>query len=129
MSSSFSLKYMILCNKNSILIFLPRLSFLPLKLNTFLESYWLALDGVAQLVGCHPVNQNVVDLTPGQGTCLGCRFSPQQGSVQEATDQCFSFTSMFLSLSFSLCSSLSRTNTRKKAISLINGGNKQSHLS
>ena len=41
-------------------------------------------------------------LISGQGTCLGCGPGPQLGRVWEATDQCFSFVSMFLSLSFPL---------------------------
>ena len=36
---------------------------------------------------------------PGQGTCLGCRFGSQSGCIEAATDQCFSLTSIFLSLS------------------------------
>ena len=37
-----------------------------------------------------------------QGTCLGCGLVPNRCVVQEATDQFFSLTLMFLSLSFSL---------------------------
>ena len=57
-----------------------------------------ALPGVAQLVGCHPAKQKFPSSTPSQGTCLGCGFSPWSGYVGEATDRCFSLTSMFLSL-------------------------------
>ena len=44
-----------------------------------------------------------------QGTCLGFRFGPQvEGTVLEATNGCFSPTSVFLSSSFSLPHSLSK---------------------
>ena len=66
-----------------------------------------ALAGVAQLVGYHPTNQKVTGSIPGQGKCLGCGFGPQSGRVREATDRCFSLTSMFVSLSFSLPSPVS----------------------
>ena len=61
-----------------------------------------ALTGVALLVGRWPTKQNVSCSIPGQGiTCLGCRFWSWLGCVWEATDWCFSLTSMFLSLSTS----------------------------
>ena len=41
-----------------------------------------ALTNVAQLIGCRPVKQKVTSSIPGQGTCLGCRFSPQLGHVK-----------------------------------------------
>ena len=47
-------------------------------------------------------------MIPSQGTCLGCRFVPQSGHVQETTDLWFSLTLMILSLSFSPSSPLSR---------------------
>ena len=62
---------------------------------------------MAQLVrasSCTP--EKVEGSIPGQGTYLGCSFDPQLGLEQEATDPCFSLTSMFLSLP----SSLSKTN-------------------
>ena len=37
--------------------------------------------GVAQLVWYGPANRKVVDLIPGQSTCLGCGFSSQLGCV------------------------------------------------
>ena len=40
----------------------------------------------------HPIDQNVAGSIPGQGTCLGCRFSPQSQRVGEATDWCFSLS-------------------------------------
>ena len=45
-------------------------------------------------------------LIPGQGTYLGCRFCR---GVQKATSQCFSITSMFLSLFLSVYPSLKST--------------------
>ena len=45
---------------------------------------------------------------PGQGTCLGCGFSPQLEHIQEATNWCFSLTSMFLSIFLSISPSLYR---------------------
>ena len=47
--------------------------------------------------GHHPANRKIAGSVPGQGTCLGCRFGPQLGSLWEAADRCFSRTSMFLS--------------------------------
>ena len=53
-----------------------------------------ALTGVAQLVGRNPVKREVSDLVSGQGTCLGLWV----GRDQEAADQYFSLTLMFLPL-------------------------------
>ena len=39
----------------------------------------LALTDEASLVGCHPEKGKVAGLIPGQGTCLGCGFSPLLG--------------------------------------------------
>ena len=47
----------------------------------------------------HSIQQKVAGSNPGQGPYLGCGFDPQLGHIQEATDWCFSLTSMFLSLS------------------------------
>ena len=44
----------------------------------------------------HSTLQKVVGSIPGQGTFPGCWFSPWSGRVEEATDPCFSLTSMFL---------------------------------
>lgn len=41
---------------------------------------------MAQLVGCHSVQQKVASGITGQGTCVYCRFNPHRG-VQETTDQ------------------------------------------
>ena len=54
-------------------------------------------------LGCRPVHQKQAGAIPGQGTHLGCGFSPWSGSVQEATDRGFSHS---LSLSTSLSLSL-----------------------
>ena len=62
---------------------------------------------MAQLVGHCPIKGKVTGSIPGQGKSLGFVFSPGQGHVGEAPDQCFCLTSMFLSLSFSLPSPLS----------------------
>ena len=57
-----------------------------------------------------PTHAKVVGLIPGQGTYLGCRFDPWPKPVSGATEQCFSLTLMFLSLSFSLPLSLKQIN-------------------
>ena len=46
----------------------------------------MALAGVAQLVGYHPAKRKVASSIPSQGTCLGCKFGPWLGHVQEAMD-------------------------------------------
>ena len=56
--------------------------------------------GVSWLEHCS-IYQKVAGSIPGQGTYLGCEFDPWLGCLWEATDQCFSLTSMFLSLSLS----------------------------
>ena len=48
------------------------------------------------------VNQRVASSIPSQGTCLGCRPGPQWGHIRG------NHTPRFLSLSFSLSSSLSK---------------------
>ena len=95
---------------------------------TFCQKYFLfffflitvvTLAMVAQLAGCGTVNQNVTSSVPGQGTCLGHRLHALSlvGHLQKATNWCFSLTSMFLSLTFSLLSHLSK---RKRKINLKN---------
>ena len=49
-----------------------------------------------------PVNQKVMGLIPGEGTCLGCGFCLCLGCAREANNGCFSLTLMFLSFSLSL---------------------------
>ena len=48
-------------------------------------------------------------------TPKGCRFDSQSGHLQEATDECFFLTSMFLSTSSSLHFSLSKINKNKSS--------------
>ena len=71
----------------------------PLSLSRWWRKPTFALAGVARWVGCCPANPKAAGMIPGQGTCLGCGFTPQSGCVWEATDQYFSLASMFLSLS------------------------------
>ena len=60
-----------------------------------------ALAGVAQWIGCQPMNQRVM----GQGTCLGCGPGPQFGVYKRQPHIAVSL-SLSLSLSFSLSPSL-----------------------
>ena len=47
----------------------------------------------------HPLmHRNVAGSIPREDTYLGCGRDPQLGSIQEATNQCFSLQLMFLSL-------------------------------
>ena len=62
----------------------------------------IALAGVAQWIDSRPANQKVASLIPSQGTCLGWGPGPQWGCVRG------NHTLMFLSLPFSLPSSLSQ---------------------
>ena len=39
-----------------------------------------------------PQKQTVACWIPSQGTCLGCRFGPQSGHVQQAPNRCFSLS-------------------------------------
>ena len=73
---------------------------------TFNNKRLVVLTGVAQLVGSSSRNQKAVASILGQGTYPHCRFNPWSRCIWEATNQCFSLTSMFLSLPFSLCLSL-----------------------
>ena len=78
----------------------------------------VALAGVAQWIECQSVNERVAGLIPCQGTCLGCGQGPQLGACkgQAATSGCISQTSMFLSLSFSLPSHLSKSKQIKSSL-------------
>ena len=62
--------------------------------------YDVALAGVAQWIELWPVKQRVAGSISSQGTCLGCRLGPW-------LCRCISHISMFVSLSFSIPSSLS----------------------
>ena len=84
-----------------------------------------ALASVAQLVGASSSNQKVVDLIPGDGTFLGTGFDPGPGlgvydpqsrCVWEATNQCFSLTLIFLSLSLPLSLPLSSKAMKKMSL-------------
>ena len=57
-----------------------------------------------------PVHQKVVGKMPIRDTYLGCGFDPQLAHVCEATNQCFSLISTFLSLSLTLPLSLKSIN-------------------
>ena len=69
----------------------------------------LALTGVAQLVGCQPTEQKVAGSIPGQRHTPVLWVQSLNGCMREATDRCFSLTSMFLSVFFSLPSPLSKS--------------------
>ena len=60
----------------------------------------IALTGVVQLVGQHPADRGVLGSIPGQGTCLGCGFGPQLGSVRHS--QLMFPSRIHVSLPFSL---------------------------
>ena len=63
---------------------------------------------VAQLVGASSYTPKGCGLNPQSGHMPGLQARSPVGGVQEATDQCFSLTSMFLSLSFPLSSPLTK---------------------
>ena len=66
-----------------------------------------ALAGVAQWTECRPVNRKVAGLLPSQAH-TGLQARSPVGSMWEATNQWTSHLVMFLSLSFSLLSLLSK---------------------
>ena len=47
-----------------------------------LNSFTVALAGVAQWIECQPANQKVAGLIPSQGTCLGCGPGAQLGACE-----------------------------------------------
>ena len=61
--------------------FLPdhRMNCISKSLQAFSKVIFTALAGVTQFIGLCPANQKVTSSIPGQGTRLGCRFSPQSG--------------------------------------------------
>ena len=65
-----------------------------------------ALTCVAQWVGRRPTTQRAAGSIPSQGAGLGCGPGCTGLGGGGATNQCFSLTSVFLSLSFSLPSPL-----------------------
>ena len=71
-----------------------------------------ALVGVAQWIEHWPVNQRVTSSIPSQGTCLGCRPGPQQGTMWEATTQwCLSPS---LSPFIPFCLKINKYNLKKR---------------
>ena len=91
-------------------VFLILNVYIPELTSCFYLKQWLSCPSqcCSQLAGCHPGNWKVTGSFPSQGTRLGCRFDPWSGHVQKATNQCFSLALMFLFLSFSLPSFLSK---------------------
>ena len=67
---------------------------------------------MAQL-GASSTKQKATSSIPGQDTSLRWGLSPWLGHMWEASNQCFSLTWMFLSLSFSLTSPLSKIKKNK----------------
>ena len=78
------------------------------KINT--QKSIAALAGVAQWTECLPANQRVAGLIPSQGTCMDYRPGPQLGCARG------NHTLMFLSLPFSLPSSLSLKKKKKSQL-------------
>ena len=74
------------------------LHLLELEVTEFFFNSDAALARWLSWVECPPVHSKVAGSFPGQGTHLVCRFDPQSGHMQEATNRCFSPTLMFLSL-------------------------------
>ena len=70
------------------------------------KKWYHSLTGMARLVGHRPAKRKVNGSIPSRGMCLGCRFG--QSGTWEATDWCFSLSSMSLTLSFSLPSPFSK---------------------
>ena len=85
----------------------PTWSVLPL-----ISIIWKSLQDpghVAQSVGVSSHTPKGCRFDSRSGHILGCGLDPWLGHLWEATNQCFSHTSMFLSLSFSL----SKSNLKK----------------
>ena len=74
--------------------------------NPCLNQSWTneALMSMAQVVGTSSCNWKDCRFDSWSGTCLGCRFDPLSGCVQEATNQCFSLTLIPLGLPLCLSS-------------------------
>nr|KAF6330328.1 hypothetical protein mMyoMyo1_012318 [Myotis myotis] len=84
-----------------------------------LKSRNACLVSVARLVECRPMHQKVTSLIPGQGTCSGRGLNPRGGGVLwEATDPCFSLTSMFLPLPPSLSKKKKKKSIKSPCFSL-----------
>lgn len=69
---------------------------------TFYKKKSGALASMAQWVGVSQCNHRATDAIPSQGTCPGFGLHPWLGCVQEAAGECFSLTSICLSLPSSL---------------------------
>ena len=72
---------------------------------------------MVQLVGHQPIGQKVMGSIPGEGTCLGCGFSPSWGMYERQPIN-FSFSCLCFSLSFSLSTPHFRINFKKMSLSL-----------
>ena len=73
-----------------------------------IKKLWYSIDQCGSVFWASSCKAKSHWFDSSQGMCLGCRFSPLTGCVEEATDRYFSLTSMFLSISFSLPSPLSK---------------------
>ena len=83
--------------ENLLIILAP--AFEPPELNPgWVKMRYTPLASVAHWLKRHSPKPRVKASIPGQGSCLGGGFSHVSGHV-EATNKCFSLTSMFLSLS------------------------------
>ena len=78
-----------------------------LQSSFFLKRTMIALTRWFSWLDQPPGHQKVAGSASSQGTYVGRLLGPQLGCAQEATDPCFSLTSMFLSLSLSFSFSLS----------------------
>ena len=73
----------------------------------------LTLASMARLVGASPSSWGIVDSIPGWArTCIAGSIHNPSGHVWEAANQCFSLTSMFLSLPSCLPSLFSKSNEK-----------------
>ena len=108
MEISFNLnnKCEIALNHKQLLLTLSSLILCPLPCHSHLQNVSQALAGVAQWIEPQPVNQEVADSIPSQGTHLGCRPDPQLGVYNRSMYPC---TLLFVSLSSSLPSPLSKS--------------------
>ena len=76
------------------------ISFLPLFFS--FQEIKRALASVVQLVRCHPINQKVTGLIPGQSTGLGCGVQPARGNQSIFSQTSMFSSSLWSSLPFSL---------------------------
>ena len=78
------------------------LTLLKISLHSPMYNHSACLAGVAQWIECRPVNRQIAGSIPSQGMCLSCGPGPQLGTCERQRIG----TPMFLSVSFSLPSSL-----------------------